>query len=127
MPYRNTAAYIAKSVGNQEKSRRIGRGNLQEDSNQQQDTQDLPFANSRRPIPEIVTESICQEGSEASMGRGRGSGRGNPEFVPGMKKVRRSPGTSQVHSSRERSITPEQDFSDAECSATVPLSSSVLR
>jgi len=85
--------------------------------------QNLPLANSRRPIREIVTESICQESNEASVGRGRGSGRGNPEFMPGMKKVRRYSNTS----SQERSVTPEQDFSDAECSAAVPLSSSVLR
>ncbi|KYN12095.1 PREDICTED: BRISC complex subunit FAM175B-like [Trachymyrmex cornetzi] len=121
---RNTAACIAKSVINQEKIRRSGRGNLQEDSNQQQDvTQNSSCTNSRRPVPEIVTESICQD-NETSMGRGRG--RGNPDFMPGMKKVRRNPNTSQVHS-RERSITPEQDFSHAECSATVSLSSPVLR
>ncbi|XP_077259514.1 BRISC complex subunit FAM175B isoform X2 [Temnothorax americanus] len=124
-PCRNTAACIAKSIVSQEKNRRLGRSSPQEDSNHQQKS---PFANSRRPgIPEIITESICQEGSETSMGRGRGSGRGNPEFMPGMKKVRRSLGTPQVHSTRERSITPEQDFSDAECSAAVSLSSSVLR
>ncbi|XP_036151380.1 BRISC complex subunit FAM175B isoform X2 [Monomorium pharaonis] len=125
-PSRNTAACIVKSI-NQEKSRRPGRGHLpQEDSNQQQNTQDHSFANSRRPVPEIVTESICQEGSE-TMGRGRGSNRVNPEFTLGMKKVRRSSGTSQMHSSRERSVTPEQDFSDAENSAAVPLSSSIVR
>ncbi|XP_011700851.1 PREDICTED: BRCA1-A complex subunit Abraxas-like, partial [Wasmannia auropunctata] len=132
IPSRNTAASIAKSVVNQEKNRRSGRGNLQEDSNQQQDTCAQPTQNSvnsrRSFIPEITTESICQEGSEAGMGRGRGSIRGNPE-LSGMKK-RRNPSTSQVHSSQERSITPEQDFSDADCPpspAAVPLSSSVLR
>ncbi|XP_018044382.1 PREDICTED: BRISC complex subunit FAM175B-like [Atta colombica] len=124
---RNTAACIAKSVINQEKIRRSGRSNLQEDSNQQQDvTQNSPCTNSRRPVPEIVTESICQD-NETSMSRGRGRARGNPpDFMPGMKKVRRNPNTSQMHS-RERSITPEQDFSDAECSAAVSLSSPVLR
>ncbi|EFN69293.1 Protein FAM175B [Camponotus floridanus] len=117
---RNTAACIAKSA---EKSRRAGRSNLQESGNQQQETQNF-FTNSRRSIPEIATESICQEGSEISMGRGRGSGRGSHEFTPGMKKIRRTPGTSHMHSSRERSTTPpEQDFSDAEC----PISSPVLR
>ncbi|KMQ89758.1 brca1-a complex subunit abraxas [Lasius niger] len=62
------------------------------------------------------------------MGRGRGSGRGSHEFMPGMKKIRRIPGTSHMHSSRERSATPpEQDFSDAECPATpVSRSSPVL-
>ncbi|XP_018394797.1 PREDICTED: BRISC complex subunit FAM175B-like [Cyphomyrmex costatus] len=122
-----TAACIAKSVTNQEKVRRWGRGNPQEDNNQQQNTQNSPCTNSKRSIPEIVTESICQEDNEASMGRGRGRGRGNLDFMVGeMKKVRHNSNTSQVHS-RERSITPEQDFSDAECSAAVSLSSSVLR
>ncbi|XP_011639263.1 BRISC complex subunit FAM175B-like [Pogonomyrmex barbatus] len=123
---RNTAACIAKSV-NQEKFRRLGRGIPQEENNQQQDTQVFSFSDNERPIPEIVTESICQENSETGVGRGRGSGRGNPEFVPGMKKVRRSPGTSQMHSFRERSITPEQDFSNAEYCAAVSLNSPILR
>ncbi|KAL6252005.1 hypothetical protein P5V15_014985 [Pogonomyrmex californicus] len=123
---RNTAACIAKSV-NQEKFRRLGRGIPQEENNQQQDMQVFSFSDNGRPIPEIVTESICQESSETGVGRGRGSGRGNPEFVPGMKKVRRSPGTSQMHSFRERSITPEQDFSNAEYCAAVSLNSPILR
>ncbi|CAL1674052.1 unnamed protein product [Lasius platythorax] len=125
IPSRNTAACIAKSA---EKSRRLGRNNSQESGNQE--TQNS--TNSRRSgnfIPEIATEPICQEGSEISMGRGRGSGRGSHEFMPGMKKIRRIPGTSHMHSSRERSATPpEQDFSDAECPATpVSRSSPVLR
>jgi len=118
---RNTAAYIAKSV-NQDKSRRIGVGN-KEDDNQQ--TQDF-LVNSRRPIPDITSEPICQEDSEACMGRGRGRGRGNHEFTPGMKKARRNPGT--VHSSREKSTnSPEQDFADIEYSAATSLSPSVAR
>ncbi|XP_029671187.1 BRISC complex subunit FAM175B-like [Formica exsecta] len=120
-PCRNTAACIAKSA---EKSRRLGRSSPQESSNQHQETQNS-FTNSRRSIPEIATESICQEGSEISLGRGRGSGRGSHEFTPGMKKIRRTPVIPHMYSSRERSTTPEQDFSDAECPATVK--SPVLR
>ncbi|KAL6445767.1 hypothetical protein ACFW04_000906 [Cataglyphis niger] len=112
---RNTAACIAKSA---EKSRRLGRNSPQESGNQHQETQNSFTSSRRNFIPEIATESICQEGSEISLGRGRGSGRGNYEFTPGMKKIRRTPVTP-LHSSRERSITPpEQDFSDAECPTT---------
>jgi hypothetical protein len=122
---RNTAAYIAKSV-NQDKSRRIGVDN-KEDDNQQQGTQDF-LVNSRRSIPDITSEPICQEDSEVCMGRGRGRGRGrgNHEFTPGMKKPRRNPG--MVHSSREKSTnSPEQDFTDVEYSAAASLSPSVAR
>ncbi|EZA53296.1 hypothetical protein DMN91_004736 [Ooceraea biroi] len=119
---RNTAAYIAKSV-NQDKSRRIVVGN-QEDGNQQ-GTQDF-LVNKRRPIQEIASEPICQEDSEICMSRGRG--RGVYEFTSGMKKGLRNPDTAQMHSFRERNTTsPEQDFSDIECSAAAPLSPSVTR
>ncbi|XP_072759681.1 BRISC complex subunit FAM175B [Anoplolepis gracilipes] len=121
-PCRNTAASIAKSA---EKSRRLGRSTPQESGNQQQETQNS-FTNSRRPIPEIATESICQEGSEISMGKGRGSGRSH-EFTPGMKKTRHIAGTPHMHSSCEKTTIPlEQDFSDADCPANVSLGSPVL-
>lgn len=76
-----------------------------------QNTMD-PF--SKRSIPEIATESICQEDCEVSIGRGRGNGRSNHEFTSGMKNARCAPSTQMQSSS------PEQDFSDAE-SAVRPI------
>ncbi|XP_070523978.1 BRISC complex subunit FAM175B [Cardiocondyla obscurior] len=124
---RNTAVSISKSIQNQEKTRRLEYDSPQESPNQQ-NQQD--FANSRRPMSDIVNESICQEDSEVSVakGRGRGRDRNNPEFTLGMKKGHHSAGTtSQVHSTREKNINPEQDFSDAECSAAASLNSRVYR
>ncbi|XP_012220046.1 BRISC complex subunit FAM175B-like isoform X2 [Linepithema humile] len=113
--HRNTAAYLSNSL-NQEKIRRRGRGIPMEGSKQQQNTLDPFVTNSKRSIPEIATESICQEGCEASIGRGRGSGRSNHEFVPGMKNARCVPSTQMQSSS------PEQDFSDAESPNVIPAS-----
>lgn len=74
-----------------------------------------PFvSNSRRFIPEIATESICQEGCEASIGRGRGSGRSSHEVTPGMKNAR----CTQMQSS-----SLEQDFLDAESPDILPANS----
>jgi hypothetical protein len=92
-----------------------------ENNKQQQNTLDPFITNSKRSIPEIATESICQEGCEASMGRGRGSCRSNHEFIPGMKNARYVPSTQMQSSS------PEQDFSDTESPDILPPSPSVHR
>lgn len=104
----------------QEKSRQLG---LSTDSHQ--GIQEQPFfsnldvisgINRNRwsdSIPEIATEPICPEGNMAiGSGRGRGSGGRAHELNSGMKKARRVP-SDVVYSFRERSATPEQDFSDA--------------
>ncbi|EFN77100.1 BRISC complex subunit FAM175B [Harpegnathos saltator] len=121
-PHRNTAACIAKSVINQEKSRRLGLATDSHLSAQESFSTDISNADRHSDsISDIAAEPICPEGSEVLCtgdGRGRGRGRGSCgrgrgqslEVIPGMRKTRHHV------QPRERSASPKQDFSDASAS-----------